>query len=131
MNETYLKLFQEIAHAIELTAEQVLQANSENKDEAGIKAASTMRDDYAALYDRMRDPTFDYKTLTRPDFARLLVGAIIVSQQLNTRIQQEQKVLQGYKVDTIPKLERVVNETQDTEEALKLAEEIFQVSDEN
>ena len=73
----------------------------------------------------------NYK-LTYADFSKLLVGAIITSKQMEDRIANEKLVLQGYKVDTIPKLQRIIDEVEnnDDEKAYQLAEEIFQVIDE-
>lgn len=125
MDITYLTLLREIAHVTELTAEQVMDLNKKNNDLQGYKTAKTMRNDYGALYDKLRSDNFDSTTLIKAEYAKLMVGALIVSQQLEQKIKAEQKVLQGYKVDTIPKLERIVGCETD-EDAVKLAEEIFQ-----
>lgn len=125
MNDTYKTLFKEIAHAVELTAEQALEYEKKNNDERGTYAAGVMRADYSKLYDKMRASDFDFSTLTKKDFAKILVGAIIVAQNLEQRIKNEKVALQGYKIDTIPKLDRIVNETNTDEEAIKLANEIF------
>ena len=126
MDKTYITLFTEIAHMTELVAEQVLELNQKNKDEKGVATATTMRDDYAALYDKLRDKNFNAETLSRAEFAKFLVGAIIVSQNLEGQVKQMERAIKGYKVHTIPSLERVVNESNNDEEARKIAEEIFQ-----
>lgn len=128
MDKTYIKLFRDLAHTTENLAEQVMTLNKESES---IKSAKVMRDDYAKLYDKIRDGNFSPDTLTRGEFARLLVGAIIVAQQIENRIEKEKTALQGYKIDIIPKLERIVNETNTDEEALSLAKEVFNIKVEN
>ena len=130
MDKTYLTLLSEIARATELTAEQAMELDKKNNDLQGYKTAKTMRDSYSALYDKMRTKNFDSTTLTKADYCSLMIGAIIVSGQLEKKITNEQKVLKGYKDFTIPKLNRIINCETD-EEASKLAEELFQAIDEN
>lgn len=128
MNETYLKLFSEIAHAAEILAEQVMELDMKKGDSKGEKTAATMRQDYQQLYDKLRNNNFE---LTKAEFAKILVGALIVSQQIENQIEAHKKALQGYKVDVIPKLQRIIDEADSDEKALALAKEIFQVIDEN
>ena len=54
-----------------------------------------------------------------------MVGAIIVAQQIEHRLEQEKTALQAYKIDIIPKLERVIDETKDDNEAQTLASDLF------
>lgn len=126
MDKVYITLLTDIVHATELVAEQTMNLNKENNDLKGYNTSKIMRDDYATLYDKMRANDFDSTTLTKRDYAKIMVGMIIISQQLEKKIETEQKILQGYKTNTIPKLDRIINCTDD-EEAIKLAEEIFQV----
>lgn len=121
-----------MAHTIEILAEQVLELNKKNNDEKGIQTATIMRNDYAELYDRMKSEDFVPESLKRHDFARFLVGAIIVTQQIENKIAAENKALSGYKVDLIPKLERIVNETNEGEqdEVTALAAELFSIHEE-
>ena len=79
-----------------------------------------MRDDYLNLHDKL----VNGEELNKADFARLLVGAIIITNQLDARIKNEQKALDGYKLDVIPKLDRI-NNTEEEEEVASLAEELF------
>lgn len=130
MNEKYLNLLKEVAHTVPIFAEQVMDLNREKNDEQGLKTAETMRNDYQHLYDRMNASDFDAETLTKSDFAKFLVGAFIISRNLEDRIKMQRTALNGYKIDLIPKLDRIVNETNTTEEALALANEIFQVKEE-
>ena len=128
MNDTYKTLFKEIVHAVELTAEQALEYEEKTGNAQGSHAASVMRADYSELYDKMREPDFDFNTLGKKDFAKILVGAIIVTQNLEQRIANEKKALQGYKIDTIPKLDRIVNETETDEECRELINRIFETN---
>lgn len=130
MDKTYLTLFTELAHASEVIAEQVMELNKSHQDDKGIETAQIMRDDFAQLYDMMRKEDFDPDTLGKREYAKLLVGAIIVANQLDNKIKAEQKALDGYKIDTIPKLERIVNETNSQEEIQALSNELFTVKSE-
>ena len=129
MNNKYKQLFTALAQATEITAERVMEYNKNKNDDQGYKTAEIMRNDYAKLYDNLKNE--NYK-LTYADFSKLLVGAIITSKQMEDRIANEKLVLQGYKVDTIPKLQRIIDEVENNndEKAYQLAEEIFQVIDE-
>lgn len=130
MDKTYLTLFTELAHASEVIAEQVMELNKSHQDDKGIETAQIMRDDFAQLYDMMRKEDFDPNTLEKREYAKLLVGAIIVANQLDNKIKAEQKALDGYKIDTIPKLERIVNETNSQEEIQALSNELFAIKSE-
>ena len=130
MDKTYLTLFTELAHASEVIAEQVMELNKSHQDDKGIETAQIMRDDFAQLYDMMRKEDFDPDTLGKREYAKLLVGAIIVANQLDNKIKAEKKALDGYKIDTIPKLERIVNETNSQEEIQALSNELFAVKSE-
>ena len=129
MDKVYVSLFTEMAHATEVNAERVLEYNKKIGDLKGYSAAKIMRDDFAALYDRFRSPDFDSTTLKKADYAKLLAAAVIVSQQIEQTIEAQKKALQDYKIDTIPKLDRIINCKND-EEAMKLANEIFQTKEE-
>ena len=130
MDKTYLTLFTELAHASEVIAEQVMELNKSHQDDKGIETAQIMRDDFAQLYNMMRKEDFDPNILGKREYAKLLVGAIIVANQLDNKIKAEQKALDGYKIDTIPKLERIVNETNSQEEIQALSNELFTVKSE-
>lgn len=131
MNKKYLQLFKELCKTMTLLAEQVMDYNHNQKDNKGEKTAQIMRDDYQTLYDRIEEKDFDPKSLQRSDFAKLLVGAVVVMQNLEEQVKNRQKAIQGYKIDLIPKLERVVNETETSEEAQTIADEVFQISEED
>jgi hypothetical protein len=70
-------------------------------------------------------PDFDYTSITRAEFARLLVGATIVIGNLETQIQNLQTAVKGYKETIAPMLQRVFNESEDDAGAQKLAQELF------
>jgi hypothetical protein len=110
----------------------VISINHDKKDEKGEETATIMRDDYQQLYDRMRQADFDPVTLSKRDYARFLVGAIIVVQQIETRIENEKKAISGYKIDLIPKLERIINEIKEGEEDKlpALISELFEIKPE-
>lgn len=126
MNDKYVKLFEEIARATSVLSEQVMEYDRTKKDEKGEQTAQTMRDDFTKLYDRIKNG----EVLGRADFAKLLVGSFIMMRNIEDRIEAQQKALSGYKDDVIPKLDKVVNKSEDDEGARKIADEIFQVIEE-
>lgn len=125
MNQQYLELFKGVTHAAELLAEQVSQYNLEQGTKKQADLALTMRDDYRSLKEKFEDENFNGESLTRADYAKLLVCAWVVSQNLEERIKQIEKALQGYKIDLLPKLNRILEETENTFQANKLAKELF------
>lgn len=127
MDSRYVKLFTQIAQSIEVIAEQAMEMNHANKDEKGEDAAEKMREMYMELHDRMSKEDFDPKTLSKADYARILVGAAIAAQGIENRIETEKKALEGYKIDTIPKLNRIMDEAKDDDSARALAEELFTI----
>ena len=127
MDSRYVKLFTQIAQSIEVIAEQAMEANRASDDKKGEDAAEKMREMYMELHDRMSKEDFDPKTLSKADYARILVGATIAAQGIENRIKTEQKALEGYKIDTIPKLNRIMDEAKDDDSARALAEELFTI----
>lgn len=126
MHEKYLILFKELAKATEIIAEQVIEYDHQKKDENGEKTASIMRKDFADLNDRLDNK--DYQ-ITLADYAKLFVAAYVVSNNLESKIKNEQLALDGYNNDLIPKLSRITSETKTDEEAQKLAFELFQIKE--
>lgn len=124
MDKKYLQLFTELAHAVETLSEQVMEYDRQKSDEKGEKTAQSMRDDYAKLYDKLRG---DNVVLTRSEYAKLLVAAYIVVNNIEDRIKGERKAIEGYKIDIIPKLSRINDETTNDADASALAEEIFKI----
>lgn len=127
MDNRYIKLFTQIAQSIEIIAEQAMEANHANNDKKGEETAEKMREMYSELHDRMSAKDFNPKTLSKADFARILVGATIAVQGIENRIEMEKKALEGYKIDTIPKLNRIINEAKDDDSARALAKELFTI----
>ena len=103
MKSGYEKLFQEIARTNEVLAERVMEFNHEKTDIKGEETAKIMRQDYSNLYDQIVREDFEIEQLTRNDWAKLLVGTMIAVQNIEDRIKNEQKAVEGYKLDIIPK----------------------------
>ena len=126
MDKKYIELFTELAHATEVAAEQVMEYNKEKGDQKGLETAQTMRDDFSALYDKIRDENFD-GTLTKADFAKLLVGCHVTVGNLQDRLTTLTRALAGYQTDLIPKLGAVIEADSD-DKAMEIAEEKFVVN---
>ena len=127
MHKKYIELFKELAHATEVAAEQVMDYDKEKNDEKGYETAEILRNDFSTLYDKMKDPAFD-GTLSKADYARLLVGTYIVVGNLQDRISALQKAIAGYQTDIVPKLSKVVDAADD-DAALALANELFTIEE--
>ena len=123
MDKRYVELFTLIAQTTANLAEQVMEEHKKNNEEKGYQTAETMRNDFLNLHDKLGTD----EVLDKADYARLLVGAIIVTNQLNARIKSEQKALQGYKIDIIPKLDQINNA--DASETVELAESLFEIKE--
>ena len=124
MDKRYRELFTLISQSVSNLAEQVMSDHQDKGEDKQQETAQIMRDDYSNLHDKL----VNEEELNKADFARLLVGAIIVTNQLDARIKNEQKALDGYKVDVIPKLDRINNTKE--EEVASLAEELFKIQEE-
>jgi len=124
MDKKYLELFSLISQTVSNLAEQVMNDHQDKGETKEQETAQVMRDDYLALHDKL----VENQELNKADFARLLVGAIIVTNQLEARIKNEQQALDGYKLDIVPKLDRINNTKE--EEVTSLAEELFQIKPE-
>lgn len=121
MDKRYVDLFTLIAQTTANLAEQVMEEHKKNNEEKGYQTAETMRNDFLNLHEKLGTD----EVLDKADYARLLVGAIIVANQLDARIKSEQKALQGYKIDIIPKLDQINNA--DASETTELAESLFEI----
>ena len=130
MHSKYIELFKEIANATAISAEQVMDYDKQKDDSKGYEAAETLHKDFIELYDKIRDKDFDGQ-LAREDFARLLVGTLIIMNQLNDRINALKKAMTGYQTDVMPKLQEIVDNAKTDEEAMTLAEEKFSIKEEN
>lgn len=125
MDTGYITLFTELAHSSEVIAKQVMALNKANNDEQGETTAAIMRDDYAKLYDKLRNGDGE---LSRNEFAKLLVSTYIVVNNLEDRIKNYTKSVEQYKINVMPKLQRIIDETKTDEEAKNLANEIFTIN---
>lgn len=127
MDKRYVELFKDLAKATAVSAEQVMDYDSQKGDNEGLATATTMRDDFQELTDRINDT--DY-VITKADAAKLLVGSMIIANQIKDKIESLQKGLAGYQTDLIPKLEEVLG-AETEEEAQKTAEEKFSIKETN
>lgn len=125
MSNEYLTLFKELAHAVELLAEQVMEYDHNNKDDSGEKTAQIMRDDFAALTSKFEN---EEVVLERNDYIKLLTGVYIIVNNLQDKITNLRKTIDGYQTNVGAKLQRIMNETTNDEEAQTLAEELFKIS---
>ena len=125
MDKTYVTLFKELAQTTAAVAETVMDYDREQGDDNGLKTATIMRDDFQDLVARI-DVT-EY-VISKADAAKLMVGAMVQVNQLQTRIEELKKVLVGYNSDVIPKLQLVVDATDD-DEAMRIANEKFIITD--
>lgn len=126
MDKNYVQLFLEIAKSTELLAERVVELDRKNNDQKGEATAKIMRDDFSALKEKLQS---DDATLSRSEWIKLLSGAMIVSNNIEDQIKTLQKANSGYKLNLIPKLNRIMNETETDEGAQALANELFQISE--
>lgn len=129
MDNKYVTLFREIARNTEIMAERVMAYDKEKKDEKGEKTAQAMRDDFAKLHDKFAAKDFNPDTITRSEWAKILVGAMVISNNLEEEVKKIKNAQRGYKIDLIPKLNRIMEETKTDEEALTLANELFEISE--
>ena len=124
MDKSYRQLFTMIARAMELNSERVMEEDKKKNDESGYQAAQKMRTGYAQLHDNLEKE--DY-ILTKVDCAQLLVGCTVISAQLEGKIASEKKALQGYKIDTMPNLQQVLNAAD--EDVTQLIQNLFTTSE--
>ena len=127
MDKKYITLFQQLAQATAASAEAVMEYNQSKNDENGLKTATVMRDDFQSLADRLSKE--DY-IMSKSDSAKLLVGTMIIVNQTRDKITALKKALTGYQTDLVPKLQSIVDEAQNDEDASKMAEEKFIIKEE-
>ena len=127
MDEKYIKLFIELAHSLELLTERAMEEEKDSGDTENLKTAILMRKNYMEIYDKMRKNGIDQ--LTIKDFAHLYVASGILVNQLESKKKTIEKAIQGYKIDILPKLNRILNETKEDTEAIKLAKELFSINE--
>jgi hypothetical protein len=127
MNKDYLKLFLELSHSIEAITEKAIEEEKEAKDDKAFKAAISMRKIYMELTNKLQSKN---PTLDRSDYGALLIGAGIMLKNLEEKKAVLDKAISGYKIMLLPKLNRILNETNNDVDAVKLAEKLFSSIDE-
>lgn len=125
MDKKYIELFKSLAQATAVSAEQVMDYDKAQNDEKGLQAATTMRDDFQELFNKIDDNFI----LTKRDAAKLLVGAMIQTNQIQDRINTLKKAMTGYQSDVIPKLQEIVDKAENDEMASQMANEKFIIKD--
>lgn len=129
MDSKYFQLLMEALQSASVLAEQVMDYTKEKGELTGYKTSLQMRDDYNALYDKMRTEGFKTQNLTKVDFAKLFLACYVVMENLKTKVQMFQTVIEGYE-SILPKLEQITK--QDSNEAAhQMAEEILKISETN
>lgn len=128
MDKKYIELFKNLAQATAVTAEQVMDYDHSKSDEKGYDTAKIMRDDYQALTDSIDSLSEKYQP-TKSDIAKLLVAAMVQTNQLQNRIDALKKAMTGYQTDIIPKLQEVLDKAENDDDAVRLAEEKFIIED--
>ena len=127
MDKKYITLFRELAQATAASAETVMDYDREKDDKKGLNTATIMRDDFQDLVNRI-DVT-EY-VISKADVAKLLVGAMIMTNQLQDRITNLKKALTGYQTDVIPKLQYILDNAKTEDEVIQMADEKFKISQE-
>lgn len=122
MDTKYATLFSELAQSSIIILEQVIELDRSKNDTQGESTAKAMRDDFYQLKEKIQE---DPNSLIRNDYIKLLVGAYVIINNITEKIAAYQTALQGYKLDLIPKLQRIFDETTTDEEVSKLVNEIF------
>ena len=122
MDKSYKSLFIEMCKTAAVLAERVMDYDKQHKDKEGYETAMKMRNDYNRVQELLESDA----ELTYSDYVKLLATAYIIVNNLQDDITRRQKAINGYKVNVIPKLTRIMNETKDKpEEMKKLVEELF------
>lgn len=103
MDKKYVTLFKDLAKATAISAESVMEYDRQKSDDKGLETATILRDDFEDLTAIIEKAGDDYVP-TQPEAARLLVGAIIMVNQLQDKINTLHKAMTGYQTDIIPKL---------------------------
>ena len=123
MHNKYITLFRELAQTTATTAETVMEFNRSNNDEEGLKTATQMRNDFQELAGKIDEK---YQ-LTKNDVAKLTVAAMIVTNQIEDKINILKSALTGYQTDLIPKFQEILEKAENDEDVAKLTEEKFAI----
>ena len=123
MNKKYLQLFKELARSLELLAERAIEEEKDNVEENKVKTAILMHENYMNIYNKIHDNKIEQLTLS--DFAHLYIASGVLINQFESKKKSIELALRGYKVDILPKINRILNETKTDSDALALAKELF------
>ena len=129
MDKKYITLFKELVQAVAASAETVMEYDREKGDEKALETATIMRDDYQNLFETISNSGDDYSP-TKIEAAKLLVGTMIMANQLQDKINNLNTAMAGYRDDLIPKLQSIIDEAEDDEQARTIANEKFIINEE-
>ena len=129
MDKRYITLFKDLAQATAVSAETVMEYDREKNDEQGLKTAQIIRDDFQALAESLDNLGEDYQ-INKSDVAKLLVGATIQLNQIQNKINNLKQAITGFQTDVIPKLQEILDNEKDDEDATKMANEKFIIKEE-
>ena len=127
MHKKYIELFKQILRAVITMSDQVAAYNKNKNDEKGESTANSMSADYKQLLQKIEQENF---VLTKAEYAKLLVGVLIIINNIENRIVNEKKAIENYKIEIVPKLEKIIAEENDDKKADELSKELF-IIDEN
>ena len=130
MDKKYVTLFKDLAQATAASAESVMDYDRSQNDEKGLKTATIMRDDYQKLTDKIIDAGDAYVP-NKDEVAKLLVGAMIQVNQIQDKINNLKKAMVGFQTNTIPKLQKILDEAKDDEDARNMANLSFILENNN
>lgn len=123
MDDSYKSLFIELCRSAQVLAEQVMDYDKKYDDTEGYKTAEAMRNDYQQVEDSLKGEA----ALGYNEYVKLLAAGYIVINNLQDRVTEYQKAIDGYKTVVIPKLSRIMEEGKDNPEVFnKLVNELFQ-----
>ena len=108
MDKKYIELFKEIARVTAISAEQVMDYDKKQGDEKGYETAEIMRNDFNELQDKLEANDFN-GILTKAEYAKLLIGALIIANTLRDKVTALNKAIHGYEKDLAPKLQKIKN----------------------
>ena len=126
MDKAFRQLFIDMTRSTAVMAEQVMDYDKEHDDETGFQNAQHLRDDFEALHDKLEAEDFD-GILTKAEYAKLLVSAYIITNNLRDKLANLRKSITAYEETLIPRLQQIVDASE--EEAPKMADEILILED--
>lgn len=127
MDKKYVELFTQIAKTTSILSNQVAEYDHKNNNEKGAQDAISMKNDFQALADKLSADDFDTNSLTLSDFRKILVGGLIVSNNISTRMAVMKKIMTEYS-NVISKMQRIVDECHTQEDIIKLSNELFSIN---